>query len=113
MNRTETGDPATVSSFRLDKYEVTVGLFRQFVSALKGGYKPAAGSGKHALLNDGQGLANSASPGTYERGWVTSDNADLAMTSAGLSYCGQDTTWTDPASAQENLPINCVDWYQA
>jgi len=30
---TAEADPATVSSFRLDKYDVTVGRFRQFVSA--------------------------------------------------------------------------------
>ena len=30
-------DPATVSNFRLDKYLVTVGRFRQFVSAWNGG----------------------------------------------------------------------------
>jgi sulfatase modifying factor 1 len=40
-------DPATVSGFRLDKYLVTVGRFRQFVNAWNGGagYTPAAGSG--------------------------------------------------------------------
>jgi formylglycine-generating enzyme required for sulfatase activity len=43
-------DPASVSSFRLDKYLVTVGRFRQFVTAWDGGsgldggpgYEPAA-----------------------------------------------------------------------
>ena len=69
--------PATVSGFRLDKYEVTVGRFRQFVSAWNGGagYAPPVGSGKHAHLNGGQGLANSASPGTYEPGWAPSDDS--------------------------------------
>jgi len=33
-------DPATVSSFRLDKYLVTVGRFRQFVNARLAGYVP-------------------------------------------------------------------------
>ncbi len=38
-------DPASVSAFRLDKYEVTVGRFRQFVTAWNGGHGwvPAAG----------------------------------------------------------------------
>ena len=44
-------DPATVSSFRLDKYAVTVGRFREFVSAWSGGYMPRAGAGKHTHLN--------------------------------------------------------------
>ncbi len=34
---TSEADPATVSSFRLDKYDVTVGRFRQFVAAWNGG----------------------------------------------------------------------------
>ena len=51
-------DPATVSTFRLDKYEVTVGRFRQYVNYLvDGGSPPAAGSGKHGHLNAGDGLA--------------------------------------------------------
>src|ERR1017187_4060173 len=50
-------DPATVSGFRLDKYLVTVGRFRRFVSAWNAGASyvppavPAAGSGKHTHLN--------------------------------------------------------------
>src|SRR5258706_450328 len=36
--------PATVSAFRLDKYEVTVGRFRKFLAAYPGS-QPAAGSG--------------------------------------------------------------------
>jgi hypothetical protein len=49
-------DSATVSTFRLDKYLVTVGRFRQFVNAWSGGagYLPPAGSGKHTYLNGGR-----------------------------------------------------------
>ena len=36
-------DPATVSDFRLDKYDVTVGRFRQFVKAWNGGPVDALG----------------------------------------------------------------------
>lgn len=41
--------PATVSDFRLDKYEVTVGRFRQFVAAGSGTqqHPPADGAGAH------------------------------------------------------------------
>ena len=41
--------PATVSSFRLDKYEITVGRFRAFVAALQGtqASPPATGAGMH------------------------------------------------------------------
>ncbi len=51
-------DPATVSPFRLDKYLVTVGRFRQYVNYLTGttGSPPGNGSGKHTHLNGGLGL---------------------------------------------------------
>jgi formylglycine-generating enzyme required for sulfatase activity len=108
-------DPATVSGFRLDKYEVTVGRFRQFVTAWNGGsgYLPAAGSGKHTHLNGGQGLANSGNPGTYEPGWVTSDNSNIAPTSANLDCLSPYSTWTNSAGSQENLPISCVSWAES
>ena len=111
-------DPATVSGFRLDKYEVTVGRFRQFVSAWNGGagYTPEAGSGKHTHLNGGQGLANSGSAGAYEPGWVTSDDGNVAPTDANLA-CTQPSagyaTWTSSAGPNESLPINCVSWWEA
>jgi formylglycine-generating enzyme required for sulfatase activity len=112
--------PATVSAFRLDKYLVTVGRFRQFVTAwnLGSGWTPAEGSGKHTHLNGGRGLVDvGASPDAgvvYESGWLTSDNfnimafdRELACPSAG-HY-----TWTSSATTHENLPINCVSWYEA
>jgi sulfatase modifying factor 1 len=107
-------DAATVSPFRLDKYEVTVGRFRQFVSAWNGGagYMPPGGSGKHTHLNGGSGL--SATGGGYEHGWVASDDSSIAPTTANLGACGGNgaSTWTS-AGSQENLPINCVNWYEA
>jgi formylglycine-generating enzyme required for sulfatase activity len=111
------GYPATVSTFRLDKYEVTVGRFRQFVTALAGGWLPAAGSGKHPYLNGGKGLENSASPGTYETGWVASDDGNIAPTTGNLA-CGagpvtDDPTWTPAVGNNESKPMNCVDWYMA
>ncbi len=106
--------PATVSRFRLDKYDVTVGRFRQFVSAWNGGYLPADGSGKHAHLNGGKGLANSASPGAYERGWEAKHwNPNVAPTDGNLSSCFPWSTWTPGMSTRENLPINCENWYEA
>jgi len=110
-------DPATLSGFRLDKYDVTVGRFRQFVTAWNGGsgWMPAAGSGTHTHLNGGQGLANSASAGTYETGWSTSWNSSVAPTTTKLS-CGAPATsytWTASAGSNESLPINCPNWYES
>ncbi len=106
-------DPATVSGFRLDKYDVTVGRFRQFVAAWTSGWAPQEGAGKHVHLNGGRGLANSGSAGAYETGWVTMDNGYVAPTDANLGYCTPSSTWTSTASTQETLPIDCVNWYEA
>jgi formylglycine-generating enzyme required for sulfatase activity len=120
-------DPATVSSFRLDKYVVTVGRFRQFVNAVLpldggAGWSPSPGSGKHLHLNNGNGLA--ATGGGYEPGWVASDDSQIAPTNANLvaGYPGPGglgtsgavgATWTALAGSQENLPINEENWYEA
>ena len=111
-------DPATVSNFRLDKYLVTVGRFRQFVAAWNGGagFVPPQGCGKHTHLNGGQGLANSGPGGGYETGWVASDDSNVSPTDYHLSCSEPNTdnaTWTPSAASDETLPITCVNWYEA
>jgi formylglycine-generating enzyme required for sulfatase activity len=101
-------DRATVSSFRLDRFEVTVGRFREFVGRVVAGWVPAAGSGKHAYLNGGAGLSGT------EPGWDMAWNANLATTPAAwdsnlTTYCPTSPTWT----GAPELPINCVTWYEA
>jgi formylglycine-generating enzyme required for sulfatase activity len=114
---TDEADPATVSAFRLDKYLVTVGRFRQFVSAWAGGkgYLPPPGSGKHTHLNAGSGLENGAEPGAFETGWVASDDVYVAPTDSNLTKCPPDSTWTPLVGdgSHENLPIDCETWYEA
>ncbi len=109
--------PATVAAFRLDKYMVTVGRFRRFVSAWKAGYVPSGGSGKHAYLNEGDGLANSGAGGGFESGWLPSDDRQVAPTGANLACDPFEdpavATWTDVPGAEEALPINCVNWFEA
>jgi formylglycine-generating enzyme required for sulfatase activity len=113
-------NPATVSGFRLDKYLVTVGRFRQFVNAVlppggAAGWLPAAGSGKHTHLNGGLGLVNVAAGAAiaYETGWVDADDARVAPTDTHLAACSPFLTWTNSAGENENLPINCANWYEA
>jgi len=110
---TGTADPASVSNFRLDEYEVTVGRFRQFVTAWNGGlgYTPPQGSGKHTHLNSGNGL--NATGGGFELGWSTGDNSNIAPTNANLACLASNATWTASAGSNESLPINCVNWYEA
>jgi formylglycine-generating enzyme len=109
------GSPASVSHFRLDRFEVTVGRFRQFVGAVVQGWRPAAGSGKHAYLNDGQGLG---AGGIYETGWDAADwNGDLAPTvpawTSNLSCNPPTQTWTSSPGSNETRPIDCITWFEA
>jgi formylglycine-generating enzyme required for sulfatase activity len=130
-------NPAAVTGFRLDKYLVTVGRFRQFVAAVfpgdgLTGWSPPDGSGKHSHLNGGQGLKNLnasvRSGAAYETGWVVSDDSSIAPTDANLDchllgmgvdggavYSSAVTyaTWTSEPGSQEEFPIDCVNWYEA
>jgi formylglycine-generating enzyme required for sulfatase activity len=108
---------ATISDFRLDRYEITVGRFRKFVDAVGGGFTPPAGSGKHTHLNGGSGLA--ASGGGFESGWDVAWNTNLPTVKStwdSTSFLACDltrSTWTPTPGANERRPINCVTWYQA
>lgn len=110
-------DPATVSSFRLDKYDVTVGRFGQFANAVfpadgGAGWLPVAGSGKHSHLNGGLGLATGTDVDagqTYESGWTATD--DSFMEPSASPTCSP--TWTAAVASQDNLPMSCVNWYEA
>lgn len=112
------GDPARVSRFYLDDYEVTVGRFRQFVNAVvDGGWRPPDGSGKHVHLNGGNGLRNAiATAPAFETGWDPSWNVHLSSSrsdwNTNLSFSVY-STWTPFADENESLPINCVSWFEA
>lgn len=96
--------PATVRDFRLDRYEVTVGRFRQFVTAGGGTQQnpPAMGAGAHPHISGS--------------GWDSTWNGSLAADTTALTAaikCGTYQTWTDTAGANENRPILCIDWFEA
>jgi formylglycine-generating enzyme len=98
---------STVSSFALDKYEVTVGRFRMFVAAYLSNTAsaPAVGAG-----------ANPNIPGS---GWQSAWNTELPATQAAfrsqLLDCSATNgeTWTDSPGPNENKPIVCVSWYES
>ncbi|HSD87163.1 MAG TPA: SUMF1/EgtB/PvdO family nonheme iron enzyme [Kofleriaceae bacterium] len=102
---TDTSNPATVSNFRLDKYEVTVERFRAFVDSGQGtqASPPPAGAGAHPLI------ANS--------GWNPAWNNQLALDTAALRAklrCNAVlSTWTSTPGANEKLPVSCVTWFDA
>ena len=108
---TDQSHPATVSEVRLDRFETTVGRFRKFVNAWVGGWRPAIGSGKHAHLNQGRGLA--VDGGGHESGWDAAWEsgiaADLDTWNANLAC---DSTWTATAGAHERQPVSCGTWYE-
>lgn len=103
------GDPdafsATVSSFALDRYEVTVGRFRNFLAAYDAWHaagNPAPGSGANANVP--------------LSGWDVHHDQYLAASADELvanaaADCGDAMYQTWSSSANDTLPINCVDWY--
>src|SRR5678816_4356568 len=68
-------NPATVGDFRLDTYEITVGRFRQFVTARMGTQTtpPAAGAGARML----NGIAGQGGWDPSWNGGLTSDTSTL------------------------------------
>jgi formylglycine-generating enzyme required for sulfatase activity len=115
---TDAGSAATVSPFRLDTFEVTVGRFRNFVNAVTStdGGLLEAGAGKHAQLRDGGGVID-PSTGAFETGWDPAWNSALqsadwdANLACDLSYHA--FTWYSVTSQNESKPINCINWLEA
>ncbi len=111
-------DPASVSSFRLDKYEITVGRFRRFVAAWLLGWRPGAGAGKHVHLNSGSGLTGIGGVG-FEAGWDPSWTAGLPTSQTAWdtklldANCASRATWTSELGANEKLPVTCISWQEA
>lgn len=99
------GYPATVSSFVLDRYEVTVGRFRAFVNAGLGTQEspPVAGEGVHPNLS-GSG---------WDSTWNTSLVANMGALIAAVKCNSTYQTWTDTPGPNENKPMTCVSWYEA
>lgn len=92
---------ATVSEFRLDAYEVTVGRFKKFLSI----YSPsmiAPGAGKNTSNSD-------------DSGWDAKWNERLpdAKTLVSDLNCGSGGVPLATLDFGDNLPINCVSWYVA
>jgi formylglycine-generating enzyme required for sulfatase activity len=97
--------PATISRFRLDKYEVTVGRFRAFVVAGMGtrAAPPAPGAGAHASI-----------PGSgWNAIWNDQLLADTPALVAALTCDPDLSTWTDLPGDSEDRPMNCISWYEA
>jgi formylglycine-generating enzyme len=93
---------ATISDFRLDRFEITLGRFRKFVESYPES-KPASGAGAHPLI-DNSGWNNE---------WDVNLPADKAAFITALKCDATFQTFTDTAAANEQLPMNCITWYEA
>src|ERR1700730_5736435 len=51
--------------------------------------------------------------GCRQPGRVASDDGAIAPTNTTLGCESEFDTWTASAGSHENLPINCVNWYEA
>jgi formylglycine-generating enzyme required for sulfatase activity len=94
--------PVALPGFYLDRFEVTVGRFREFVEAWRGAPLPA-GAGAHPNV-----------PGS---GWRAEWNSHLPSSSealAGALHCdaGQES-WRDLAGPDDARPMGCLNWYEA
>ena len=105
--------PAEVSPFRLDRFEVTVGRFREFVEAMRRGWTPAPGDGKHAHLAGGAGLIERDVPSDHEDGWDPAWTARLPADWNAAFASGWNCTWTPTPGDNENKAINCLHWEEA
>jgi formylglycine-generating enzyme required for sulfatase activity len=103
---------ATVSDFLLDKYEVTVGRFRKFIDAYddwRRAGNPQQGRGGHPRFKQATGwqLAPWAS-------FIPESAADFRSKVSAASSCPASfRTWTDAPQDHEDLPVNCITWYEA
>ena len=96
--------PATVSAFRLDAYEVTVGRFRQLITAGQGtqAMPPGAGAGAHLMI-----------PGSgWNPAWNTGLLATTAVLDSQLSIQAY-ATWTTTPAGNENCLIIGVSFFEA
>jgi formylglycine-generating enzyme required for sulfatase activity len=88
----------TVSSFVLDRFEVTYGRFLEFLRAYDSLEAPPAGAGAH--------------PKIAGSGWREAWNSEIGQRSSDLEYqlsqCGD---WRD--ASQLDRPVGCIHWYLA
>lgn len=105
LRNTDEGLPATVGSFALDTFEITVGRFRAFVEAYPAN-RPSTGAGRNAKNPKDKG---------WDKAWNASLPEDQASLIASLKTClnNGNPTWTDTPIGHEGLPITCLTWFEA
>ncbi len=101
--------PATLSPFRLDVFEVTVGRYRAFAEAYPSS-RPKVGDGAHPRIVGSGWKAEWTEllPKTRE------ELVGFLKCKAGDTTCKDEfTTWTDTPGAKEKMPASRVSWLEA
>ena len=91
-----------IAPFRLDRFEVTVGRFREFAESWHGEAIPE-GAGAHPRIRGS--------------GWQDEWNDHMPRTSAALIgrlHCAAgEESWRDLGGPDDARPIGCLSWYEA
>ena len=95
--------PATVDTFVLDRFEVTVGRFRKFYAQYPGN-QPTGGSGIN--VND------PTDPG-WDPKWDSSLPSTQSALNSAISNTATSSSWIDWTVGDDTLPMNCITWYEA
>jgi formylglycine-generating enzyme len=91
---------ATVSDFRLDTYEITVGRFRKFVAAYtQNGIAPGAGANPNNPLDTG-----------WDARWNESLEPNAATLTSATQCSSMYPVW---GAGNDDLPMTCIDWFEA
>jgi formylglycine-generating enzyme required for sulfatase activity len=112
----DAGNPAYITAFNLDKYEVTVGRFRQFVAAWVSGYRIDAGAGKHTATMNGEsglGMQLDGEAPIYESGWQLDWSNMLPDSGAGWDNEQLSSTVKAWTGGDDKKPMGYVTWYEA
>jgi sulfatase modifying factor 1 len=98
--------PVTVSSFRLDRFEVTIGRMREFIAHYaewRAQGQPEQDLGEHPLI-----------PGS---GWQSRFSEQLPASAeefeTRLDECGPTPFSTYAEGLSEQVPLNCISWFEA
>ena len=124
--------PATVSAFKLDTFEVTVGRLRSYMQAVgwnPRGNAPAAGAGAHPRIAGSGWRSSFTSRLAGSKAEVESRLTESCVGGGGIGSGVVDYSWwgaptwilangaggaANPASnpeSSENKPVGCIDWY--
>jgi sulfatase modifying factor 1 len=99
----------TLAPYALDRFEVTVGRFRKFVDSWDYTGLPEGAGGDAVVAGAGWSTAWNATLPASKTALMR--DIECLTLPGGPQPCF--ATWTMTASSNENLPINCVSWYEA